>query len=77
MSITKSDCLLFLKDLENKGLDTKPYVNKVLKSDNIDLDVLKFINENRQLDVTKFYEKLRKSYNQKKSKLYINIVKED
>lgn len=76
MSITKSDCLLFLKDLEDKGLDTKPYIAKALKSENVDLEVLKFINENRQLDVTRFYEKLRKSYNQKKSKLYINIVKE-
>ena len=38
---------------------------------------LKFINKNRNIDLCRFYEKLRKSYNDKKSKLYINIVKED
>ena len=37
---------------------------------------MKFINDNRQLDVTRFYEKIRKSYNDKRSVLYINIVKE-
>ena len=38
--------------------------------------ILKFINDNRELSLSKFYEKLRKSYNAKKSKLFGNIVKE-
>lgn len=42
---------------------------------NVNLDVLEFINNNRQLDVTAFYEKMRKSYNDKHSKLYINIMR--
>ena len=37
-------------------------------------DVVKFINKHRQLDANKFYEKIRKSYNHKKSNLYKNIV---
>ena len=40
------------------------------------MSVIKFINDNRLLDLMNFYEKIRKSYNQKKSNLYINIVKE-
>lgn len=75
--ITRSDCILLLKDLEDNGINTKPYLDKLIQSRDIDLTCLKFINDNRPLDVTRFYEKLRKSYNCKKSKLYLNIVKED
>ncbi len=75
--ISKNDCLLLLKDLENKGIDTSNPIQALLKDyGKIPLSVIKFINDNRQLDVANFYEQLRKSYNQKKSKLYINIVKE-
>ena len=42
----------------------------------IPLEVLKFISDNRGLEVSKFYEMLRKSHNQKKSPLYTNILKE-
>lgn len=75
--LKSSDLLLLLTELDEKGVDTTPYITKVTTSPNIDLDTLKFINANRQLDVTKFYEKLRHSYNNKKSKLYINIVKDE
>lgn len=74
--ITRNDCLLLLNDLEEKGIDVSKQIEKTIKTNSIDIDVLKFINEHRQLDVLAFYEKLRKSYNDKKSKLYINIVKE-
>lgn len=74
--ITRSDCVLLLSDLEKTGLDTKQYLSRLFQSRDLDLSVLKFINDNRQLDVTNFYKKLRKSYNQKKSKLYGSIVKE-
>ena len=42
----------------------------------IPLEVLKFISDNRGLEVSKFYEMLRRSHNQKKSPLYTNILKE-
>ena len=74
--IGKNDLLLLLADLEDKGIDTKRQSLQVLRSDEIDLGVLKFINDNRQMDLSRFYEKLRKSYNEKKSKLYVSIVKE-
>ena len=74
--ITKSDCILLLTELQQNGLDVKEMISKTFKSADPSIEVLKFINDNRQLDLTNFYKKIRKSYNDKKSKLYINIVKE-
>lgn len=75
--ITKNDCLLLLSELQDKGLETKPYVIKVLKDNNVNLEVLKFINDNRKLELTEFYNFLRNRYNEKKSKLYKEIVQID
>lgn len=75
--ITKNDCLLLLSELQDKGLKTKPYVMKVLKDNNVNLEVLKFINDNRKLELTEFYNFLKNRYNEKKSKLYKEIVQID
>lgn len=75
--ITKNDLLILLTDLQGKGIDTTQQLNEALTSNNISLNVLKFINDNRQLDVSAFYDRMRKSYNQGHSRLYGNIVKED
>lgn len=72
--ITKRDCILLLSELSQKGINTNEMLQRAIKSPNIDLMVIKFINDNRQLDANAFYEKLRKSYNNKKSVLYKNIV---
>ena len=72
--ITKRDCILLLSELSEKGIDTAQYLNRALKSSSIDIEVLKFINEYRPFEASLFYEKLRKSYNNKKSMLYKNIV---
>jgi hypothetical protein len=45
-----------------------------MSSNSPSLEVIKFINSHRQFEANAFYEKLRKSYNQKKSTLYKNIV---
>lgn len=74
--ITKTDCYILLAELEKDGIDTKDALNKLSKSNNLPIDVIQFINQNRQLDLAMFYEKLRKNYNHKKSILYKNIVKE-
>lgn len=73
--ITKNDCILLLTELEEKGVDTKSALREAV-SQGVTISVIKFINDNRQLDLTTFYEKIRKNYNKKKSSLYINIVKE-
>ena len=74
--ITKNDIILLLTELQQKGIDTSSYLKKVILSSNIPADVLKFISENKSLDISDFYELLRHNYNKKKSSLYINIMKE-
>lgn len=74
--ITRADLYLLLGEIEDTGVDVSQYLTKLSRSNSIDLDTIKFINDNRELDLTQFYRKIRKSYNDKKSKLYINIVKE-
>ena len=75
MAINKQDCLLLLSELQNDGIDCTDVMKELIVQGAPTIDILKFINDNRQLDATAFYEKLRKSYNNKKSKLYINIVR--
>jgi hypothetical protein len=74
--INKNDCLILLKDLQENGIETNDLVKELYTTNNI-AKVVKFINTNRQLDLSAFYERLRKNYNNKKSNLYINIVKSD
>lgn len=76
--IDKRDCFILLSELQEDGVEnTEKYINELLASKQPSLEVIKFINDNRQFDANKFYEKIRKSYNSKKSKLYMNIVRED
>ena len=75
--IAKSDVILLLTELQNNGVDVKEEMSLVLSSPTIPLEALKKINDNRSLDILQFYEKIRRSYNSKKSKLYINIMKSD
>jgi len=75
--ITKNDTLLLLTELQESGVNVATYFTKAAVAPNVSLEVLKFINDQRQLDVAAFYELLRKNYNSKKSPLYKNIVKED
>lgn len=72
--ITRRDCLLLLSELAARGIDTADMTRLALKSQDANITVIKFINSNRQLDANAFYEKVRKSYNHKKSTLYKNIV---
>lgn len=76
MAISKIDCLALLDDLEENGIDTSTMVRKLVKLSEPNIEILKFINDNRQLDLAAFYEKLRKSYNAKRSTLYINLMKD-
>lgn len=72
--ITKNDCILLLSLMPQNETSTK-ILNLALKSSSIDLRVVKYINDYRQLDANTFYEKIRKAYNSsKKSMLYKNIV---
>jgi len=77
MAITKQDCLVLLNSLKNNGIDVSEMSKKAALSKDVSLEVVDFINKNRPFEVSKFYEKLRKSYNEKKSQLYKQIVKSD
>ena len=74
--ITKNDCLTILVSLEDRGISIDKPMKKLITSKEIPIDVLKFILDNRGIEVANFYEMLRKKHNQKKSPLYHNIVKE-
>ena len=74
--ISKNDVLLLLAELEENGVRVENSIYKTVSKNGVTPDVIGFINRERQLDLYKFYEKIRKSYNQKHSNLYINIVKE-
>ncbi len=73
-----SDLILLLTELEERGVNGASHqIRQIIGKSEISLDTLKFINDNRILDVANFYEQIRKSYNAKKSSLYINLVRED
>lgn len=73
-----TDLILLLTDLEEKGVEgASQQIRQVAGKSEIPLDTLRFINNNRLLDVSNFYDLVRKNYNYKKSSLYINLVRED
>lgn len=77
MALTKSDCLVLLNNLKQEGnSDTQLYIKKLLTNADIPIEVIKYINDNRQFDLTEFYKKIRQSYNHKKSKLYKEILRD-
>lgn len=75
--ITKNDCLLLLYDIQQKGVDTTEQTKQLIRDGQPSVELINFINKNRELGLTAFYRKIRKSYNNKKSKLYVNIMKSD
>ena len=74
--ITKNDCVLLLTEVQNRGENVSPIIKRLVASRELTEEALKTLYDNKMLDIVDFYEHIRKSYNQKKSKLYINIVKE-
>jgi hypothetical protein len=73
-----TDLILLLTELEEKGVEgASQQIRDLVNKGEILFDTLKFINDNRILDVANFYEQIRKSYNAKKSSLYINLVREE
>jgi hypothetical protein len=73
--ITKDDCMSILLKLEDQGLNINSAMRKLVVAKDLPLDVLKFIAQNRGMEAINFYEMLRSRYNQKKTPLYKNILK--
>lgn len=75
--ITKNDTILLITEIQNNGVDCTQALKRATLESQVSLETLKFIDDNRPLDLKQFYEKLRKSYNEHHSKLYKNIVSFD
>ena len=72
--LNKIDCMSIPIKREDKGVDINAQMKTLILAKDIPIDVLKFIAEKQGLEAVNFYEMLRKSYNNKKSKLYKNIL---
>ena len=66
--ITRNEAILLLSELENKGINVDKQLQEVMTR-GLSKELLVFLNDHRPLDIHNFYEKLRKNYNKKKSKL--------
>lgn len=63
--------------MQAPGKETSKLATRLALSEGVPRDILKYINDNRPLEVAQFYEMLRKNYNHKKSNLYKNLVREE
>lgn len=70
--INKNDCLSLLVKLESKGVNINSYMRQLLLSKEVPLEVLRFISQNRGIEVSNFYEMLRKAIT-RKNHHYIRI----
>ena len=77
--LQSNDLILMLTNMDSKGVEGAAAMIRscIGKPVSQSLDALRFINEHRQLDVTRFYERMRKNHNEKRSSLYKNIVRGD
>ena len=75
--LTNNDLLLLLNEMQASGKETSKLATRLALSEGVPRDILKYINDNRPLEVAQFYEMLRKNYNHKKSNLYKNLVREE
>lgn len=75
--LQSNDLILLLTTMASQGVEeANEYIRRSIGRP-VSMDTLKFVNSYRQLDVTKFYERLRKNHNEKKSNLYKNIVRDN
>lgn len=73
-----NDLILLLTELEDRGVEgASQHIRIVLSQKDVPVNTIKFIHSNRPIDVAEFYNKLRRSYNAKKSSLYINLVRDN
>ena len=75
--ITKLHAMTLLFDMKKRGMDVDEDIKYLMTHSDPTLDIIRKINDNIDLSIRAFYDKLRKSYNNGHSKLYINIVKEN
>ena len=75
--LQNTDLIILLSELDSNGVSgAKELIPQLIGKTSISMEALKFISEHRPLDVSEFYERIRKNYNDKRSNLYKNIVRE-
>ena len=57
--VSRNDLILILTELQEEGIDTTEQMRKVFTSSEFPVDVIRFINENREMDINKFYTHIR------------------
>ena len=77
--LQSNDLILILTSMDAQGVEGASAMIRscIGKPMSQSLNALRFINEHRQLDVSRFYERIRKNHNEKRSSLYKNIVRDD
>ena len=74
--LTNNDLTVLLMQLEKENVEgASAMLKRTLGKRGVDFEALSFINKVRPLEVTNFYEHIRKNYNNKRSDLYKNIVR--
>ena len=62
--LQKNDLVLILTEMETNEVEgAHEQLLKLFSTSSSPTETLKFINDRRQLDVTQFYERIRKNYN--------------
>lgn len=74
--LNKQECYKILLDLRSQGVNVNRQIGLLAGAPTVPNEVIKFINENRALNVTEFYKVLRKKSNSTKNKLYKELVAE-
>ena len=69
--ITKVNALILLFQMKDKGIDVDSDIKYLMTHSEPTLDIIRKINDNMDLSIRAFYDKLRRSYNNKHSKLHI------
>lgn len=75
--LQSNDLVLLLTSMASQGIEGASEQIRKCIGKPVSLETLRFINEHRQLDVAKFYERVRKNHNEKRSSLYKNLVRDD
>lgn len=76
--LSKLDVYQILFEMKAQNIQgAEENIKLISKSVEVPLDVIRYINDNRSLQITEFYEDLRRKSNTKASKLYKNLMKED
>lgn len=74
--LSKQECYKILLDMRADGVNVNKPISQLASASTVPPEVIKFINENRNLAITEFYRVLRKKSNSTKNKLYKEIVTE-